>query len=781
MAAEFHQYKYHESKLMAVPAVHHQSAFATQVHTICRNEKLRPDAIAVELGHSVVMELVKFLKELKQGGTKKVNLPIMLGLMTRNKYIHPDYIERSLLLQELYRLPLYHLPNDVLSDRLEFSKWSSYHLSPTDSIIEAIRCAIELDIPVYGVDLSDFGFTRRKAISIEDSHSAHDDSIAYGKRIMKYSDAVRDQTIDINRETFMVAGLKHCLTNHNKVLFTCGMAHWKSIVNLLDDSRVLPFPVYEISEGKEFERVIIHPTLASSHMFILPQLTFDYEANRYPVTVKNKNPQTIDPEKLIRTCLDEVYTTYTSDLQPSEFNLHGSASWINIGQYEQYLYHLTAIRQLKIPDFHTMLTAADGMMDDTFCRILSNQIMDVNPTWTSPNDFPKLPVISPSDSTEGHKEKRSNRRTKVMVSRKSNKKRFQWDESEFYTSMPNESGIYTNDINKKWKWSSAPKNKKNERGSHGSEWIWPPCESLLYGLAYKAAEISRMNQNRFNQSSAFDGSLEGGIDVKATMRSIIRNERKIYVSKLNSGLEQSIFDGINPDPFVFIFPETTDLKNADWNFFIAGSDLKNHVKDKELFEKITKEQGDVHIASILIGEQVEAPEQYKKLFTTMSRTYGTVMFGNPCINVRQSVIWLESSRYKCCPIVFSRNLQSILEYYEYNFNIEIDLENWEEALIRMAIPFAKKEVTIIAGDEFRFTERVRVEAERKRVSLNVVSYSNFSTKQLEEARNRFIIKTLDKAGLQFPPETEIILGQTKETYFEMLPYAIRKQVGYVEK
>ena len=73
---------------------------------------------------------------------------------------------------------------------------------------------------------------------------------------------------------------------------------------------------------------------------------------------------------------------------------------------------------------------------------------------------------------------------------------------------------------------------------------------------------------------------------------------------------------------------------------------------------------------------------------------------------------------------------------------------------------------------------VKAEASRKRVLLNPVSLSNFSDSQLKEAQHRFSIHTLDSSGVNFPPETESILGQTKETNFEMLPYAIRKQVGY---
>lgn len=156
------------------------------------------------------------------------------------------------------------------------------------------------------------------------------------------------------------------------------------------------------------------------------------------------------------------------------------------------------------------------------------------------------------------------------------------------------------------------------------------------------------------------------------------------------------------------------------------------------------------------------------------------MFGNPCINAKQSAIWLETAGYKCCPILPDYGMSSLISYYSDNYNIYFDLSEWKESLIRMAIPFAKKMVTIVASDSFNIPERAIEEASRKRIQLNLVGYSNFPESLLEDARHHFSIRTIDKAGLHFPPETETLLGQSKETNFEMLPFEIRKQVGFGE-
>ncbi len=759
---------------MAVPAVHHQSAFAAQVHAICRNIATRPNAIVVELGHSSLMELVSFLKELKQGTSKKELLPCMMGILVRNNCIHPDFVEKASLLQEFYEKPLYHLPDDILAERLNFNKWSTLVISPADSIIEAVRCAIELDIPVYGIDLEDFSRKDSEIAKLEDPQNAHNNSVKYTDRVMKYCDSYRDHRIDFNREIFMTSGLKYYLEKHSKVLLTCGMAHWNSIVSLLKSDDIQAFPVHEIALEIEHRRVILHPTIAASFMEVLPQITFEYEKRRYPVTSTYLKAMNNTPETILRSCLDATYKIYSSEVNDNLRQETDSAKWSNIGQFEQFLFHLATIKQQKIPNSTTLIDAAEVMMDDHFCRILMEQIMKVKPAWASNKQFPDLPMIIPPESRDKNN-KGSNGRTRVkLVKGKSDENEME----EFYTGSSNSSENSSQKFNKYW--SKSDKRSSNGKGYH-SYWLWPPCESLIYGLAFKAAEISNINQNRCRQSVVFEGSLEGGIDTKATIRSMIRNEKKIYISRLSVGNEQSIIDGTMPDPFVFFFPNKSNVKEGIWSVFTAGRDLSLFVKNQDLLKKTTRQMGNVFVSSIVVDEYVEAPSHLKSLFSCMSKAHGTVMFGNPCINAKQSAIWLESSNYKCCPIVRGSDIYTILQFFEDNFDVSIEIDNWKEALIRMAIPFAKKSVTIISDDSLELTARVLKEAAQRKIMLNIVSHDNFSEAQLEEARHRFTVPTLDKAGLQFLPEAEIILGQTKDAYFEMLPYAIRKQVGFKEK
>jgi len=766
---------------MAVPAVHYRSAFANLIHQACRNNNTRPDAIAVELGHPLVLELIDFLKTLQQGGKKKQMLPIMLGIMMRNRYINSEYYEKAMLLQEFYRSPLYNLPDKVLDERLNFNKWTTLYLTPADSIIEAVRCALELNIPLYGVDITDIAALKPMKHSVEDPQNAHKNIMEYSNRMIKYCDVSRDPHIDFNREVYMVSGLKHCLSKHKKVLFTCGIAHWNSLLSLLKNDEILPYPVHEIPIETEFKRVIIHPALAVSAMEIIPQLSFNYEKNRYPVNALRKEFINTTAEEAVRNCLNEVYKKYTSHLNGNQDEAN-SPLWTEIGIYEQYLFNLTAVKQRKIPDLNLMFLAAEGMMKEDFCYLLSEHLMQVSPDWVSQKDFPDLPIIAPppkSNSKSGNG--RSSR--KVRMNYKTDNEENQENESgdgEFYTNIPDWNNRDQSDISKHWNWENQPKNKKQPI-PYGNQWIWPPCESLMFGLAYKAAEIAFINQERNNHIQLFEGSLEGGVNVKATIRSYLQGEKRVYINKIKGSIEQSILDGTNPDPFVFLFEQNPDLTKAKWAFLQGGFDVYKFVKNQDYFNKITEKQGNIFVSSVAIEENIATPVRYSELGISVTRKYGNLMFGNPCINAKQGAIWLESTGYKCSPIINNYSMDTLLDYYVANFKIFINLSNWQESLIRMAIPFAKKMVTIVAPDTFRIPQKAIIEASNRKISLNIVSFSHFSEAQLEEARNYISAPTFDRGGLEFHSEVEDVLNQNKDLYFEMLPLAVRKQVAHFEK
>src|SRR5689334_16554296 len=126
-------------RLRAVPSVHYQFAFAEIVNQAFLSNSSLPKAVAVELGQGAVDAIASWLRQLGigQSGESKRHLPCMLGLIRRNRRIHPDYKSVALRLQETYGVPLHQLSPRILRQQLGFSALSLYCISPTDSIIEA--------------------------------------------------------------------------------------------------------------------------------------------------------------------------------------------------------------------------------------------------------------------------------------------------------------------------------------------------------------------------------------------------------------------------------------------------------------------------------------------------------------------------------------------------------------------------------------------------------------------------------------------------------------------
>ena len=769
----YFEYASGKSKLFAVPAVHLQSAFAACVHNICSSPKTRPDAIAVELGHSIVEELIGFLKQLKQGGKKKVLLPCMFGILKRNNFIHPEYYAKSIFLEKLYGAKISDIPPDVLSRAINYSNWSTIALSPADSIIEAVRCGLELNLPIYGVDLDDFANTGITRHNFEDPQAAHESYLNYSNRVLNYCDFNRDPVIDFNRELNMSVRLKEILSGNKKVLFTCGLAHWKSIRSLLDDHSILPFSKIKCASKPEMKRTIIHPSIAASFMEIIPQVVVDYEKMRMPVINEHEIHYCQENiYKLIRSKLDKAYMLYLKANKERGNDKAGGIGVKTIEDFENFVFRLTTVRQNKYPNLTILVKCAEIMMDDLFCRILTNELLEIVPDWVSEKKYPGLPTLIPSiesqDILPGKHDK-----NKIIISPYSDAYGNSKEESYYLDKSQNQDiepwKIYRY-INKK-----KESYGKNKNRSYYNSWCWPPCESLLYGIGFKAVEISNSNLQKGKSSRPFEGSIEKGINLKSTMRSMIRGEKRLYISDLMSSKEQAIVDGLSPDPMVFIFDEPKGSSHY-LEALTGGMHLSDYVKDKEAFIEKTSTTGDIAIVSVFYECSVKVPEHLREIISQTNYISGALLFGNPCINTVQTAQWLESNNFNCCPMVSYNGIYPMLKLYNKKYELDINEYNWEEALILMAIPFATHQVTIIARNAFTVSPRVTYEALKRKIGINIIPVSNFSAEQVELARHRYFVRTLDRAGKNYPPETEFLLGQTQKQYVDLLPREMRKQL-----
>ena len=259
--------KINGGKLIAVPAVHYRTVFALHVLSVFKDRTTWPNAIAVELSSSAVTCVKNWFEEL--GVEKKeTTLPTMLGLVHKNNRIHPRFKARALALQQRLCKPIYEIPASVLKEELNYAPSSLLCISAVDSIIEAIRCAVEYNIPVYGVDIAETAYTETPDFLIEDPLKAHQNLERYIKLSQVSATNTRDEYIDGRREIVMTARLKYLLNRYKRVLFTGGLAHWSEVQRLLNDPDLKPATQIQEDRSVEYKRVLVHPALALPQMDI---------------------------------------------------------------------------------------------------------------------------------------------------------------------------------------------------------------------------------------------------------------------------------------------------------------------------------------------------------------------------------------------------------------------------------------------------------------------------------------------------------------------------------
>jgi len=397
------------SRLTAVPAVHFRIPFAHAINEICSTPATRPKAIAVELGEASCRAVHEWLFELKTEMARGVTteLPCMLGLTKPVRRIRTSKKEQAWALQERWKKSLHEIPPDILREELDFSSVSVLYLSSTDSIIEAIRCAIELDVPVYGVDLEETAYSTRKEASLEDPVQAHRDLDRYVRRNADYAAYARCNEIDDRRDRAMAARLKGLLEKHDHVLFTCGLAHWIRLDSLLTDAQVqpAPFPPEEKNATEQFIRCIIHPLHAVHHMDLFPVMASEYERKRNPAWRRSAGSlDYIDPDRTFQILLDETYFEYFADDGDQDDQLKRRFEDLeNLQSFEQVLTNLCLLKQMEVPDLFTVLETAEAMMSPQFCRRLAEELMAFE--WAQSADHSQLPTLEfvPTSTSQGLK------------------------------------------------------------------------------------------------------------------------------------------------------------------------------------------------------------------------------------------------------------------------------------------------------------------------------------------------------------------------------------------
>lgn len=772
----FPNFKINDTLIEAVPSVHYRAVFAVEVNKICRSETMRPEAIAVELGPQLAAEVRNWMLELGIKPNTKTILPCMYGLLYANRLIHPGYYNTAIQLQGHLQEPLGDISRKSKKHLLNYSDRYLAALSSTDSIIEAVRCSIELGIPIYGIDLDEFSARQGSPLLVEDPSNRGLDISAYVTKYGSYSASCRDIYVDGRREYAMSARLKAIVPQYKRILLVCGLAHWEKIIQLMNDPDVRPADEMAPSVSQSFKRVIIHPKIAVSFMDVYPVLTTIYENLRINPSEKDSELFRIpDYAKVYRDILDKVYCSYNDIIKTGRKPGNSGGRFDRVPEFERLVMNHQLISQHYVPRLQELLGCARAIMPGEFYDLLAGNLMDIDRPWASPRQFPELPMIS--RRTEEAKE--TAKKTTIELynltepgkdinNNPSPKKRSGSFTVEYRDGFPLPGYLL-----KMWKWDDEPK-QPNSNGSF-FDWVWPPCEALLFGTAYEASKMA-ITRSKKAVPEVFEGSLYDGLDIRATIRSATSGERKIYVRRTSSAKKLFTPDGKKPEPTVFIFENGNPDNKAHWSLLIAGTNLRSYLKDKTEFDRVVQKYGAYFVSSISRVRYQPVPPHLSGHVVSNSILDGITAFGSPCINAIQGAQWVEDNNFNACPVLTSTSIDTMINFYMDQYAMNISEADWKTALIRFAIPYAKERVVVVAPRNFIVSNELHSEARKRNISIDQIPSAWFPAEQLSEMRQRLIVRAKDNDGITFTGETELALGQKADKYYGMLPQYMQQQL-----
>ncbi len=745
--------RWENSELYAVPAIHFKSIFALEVNRICSREEIRPTAIAVELGPQTCSAAVEWLKDLGCGSHKK-NLPVMLGLMKKNRFIRASLRDRAIQLQKEHGRDLSELPPEVLRRELGFSGQSLLCLSPTDSIVEALRCGIELDVPLFGVDLQDMADHISKPIVVP--NSLKNMTVAgYVKSAETYAGYGRDEEVDSRREFAMAARLKGLMQKHSRVLFTCGLGHWLKIKSLIRDCSVKPSFIKEDvpCAGKEnFRRLVVHPLLAVKYMDLFPAMTLLYQERRL-------SPAAGAPAKKIQTDAELIFRGLVQKACKKRFEAGVVGDRMcedlnSLPQFEKYLRNLCLVGYLTVPDLFSTVKSAEEMgMSEAFRSELAEQFM--NFPWAEPAAFPGCDVLAPQqDGAEGAATLHS-----------------QYGEEAIYIrSFPDHPSDHTS-CRLQYVWPRPQSNERSpweKRFSDLPSFTWRPYDYLESYLSLKAIEAARIPY-KIRQVVPFEGSMLHGIDVKRTIRAYTRDEDLVYVKKLKEEY-RPILKPLEHYPVVFLLDPETTIEGEWIPTQLLNSHVGHFIMDKRRYERSIR--GGNMVVSICYGTRWACKN---RAGLTGDKYLGITIFQPPSFDYQQCARWAEMTNYRRCP--FHKDVtisygSGLRRYYEQEHGIRFDQIPWPEAMIMMALPFAQKTLVVVAPEEYKLEDSIYRHANKLGLEISTIPHSELPADMLEKLSECYFVPVHNEIGVsewRYDKKTEEDMGEPQTSGRDLLP------------
>jgi hypothetical protein len=750
-----HGIEYRGSFLDIVPAVHYRVPFAQTVNQIACDTASRPDAIAVELGPGVAVAATRWLREIGVGPETRKSLPCMLGLKQQQRYIAPELREKATAMQLESGLPLEELPPDVLALELNYHSSLVLPLSPTDSIIEALRCALELDIPVYGVDLDEHAAIASDAILFPDTAAATDRVEAYLDENEGLLASTLPGRVNRRREYAMAARLKELLLNHKRVLFSGGLAHRKRLLQLIRAPEVLATTNIEklanIDPADKFQRVVIHPALAVAYLDRLPAVVRMYERQRrHPLL---GNPRTTSNSVLVDGLFDATLRHgIRNHLRNPNCLSQGAGKLSRMIDFPRLVKAHEGLSLREVPSVASTLRCAGVFISESFAVSVAKTFFKF--PWAQVDDYEDCKLLAPCDESQ-------------FVVR---------GEGISY-QLKREAGIgkiiRIDSDGRPFENSSTQEPEAGCGRSAGYHFTWTPWEALVTGLCDDAI-VFGLDRQPQRVSEAFTGSMQRGIAFKETLRARARGDRTIQVYVEPPGKTVSPADPTEGWPVVWIF-DNKPRGDSVW------SDLIVPLSWIEPFLSHDSAPGDLYKSSdtslsSLVCFQDESRNPQTNLSNSVvhaSTLRGMIVFGPVFHHDQQYARWLELSRGLRNPL-FSRSspqgVPACLSQHCDSMGTPLGRLSWQTDIVRMAIPYGGRHITVVAPRHFNLDSRVFKEAARLGKSISQVSLDRFSDSDVQRAQtNLMVLGTGQGNSPQYTSDAKSSIDEKHKCFARRMP------------
>lgn len=422
-----------KGNVYAVPIIHYNMEMASQVRLAI--EKLQPDCIAVELAETMQSELL-------HAASRLPDISVVIAYDNSHQ-------------------PLYYLSE------------------PCDATFEALRSALEAQIPAFCIDL-DVDFYPDMRDHVPDPYAIQRIGLKQYYESFESINPTHKPAVDFDREMYMARRLKELSLSYDRILFVGGMAHIRDVLQLIDRKQ---FPELHHAQREVIELCTLTQESCREVMAEYGWISCRYEEARH-------DPILFPPDR--QKLIYSLYKTAAEKYKESSGNSFPGYHMRNIMKFVR---NYALINSQLMPDLYQTLCAARACVDHNYAY----------ETWVLATEYPHLKNVDGLPEVDLSVEDI-------------------WKHSKlvrFHLKQPGRKSLFRNRRADKSKFRFRPPGLF-------SICSYPPEDKIVehFGdfLKKKGTQILTEETGR---TIPFSASIEDGIDIKETLRHLY--EKKLYV------------------------------------------------------------------------------------------------------------------------------------------------------------------------------------------------------------------------------------------------------------